>query len=126
MRRVSQVGIFRVCKDPNYIFLSGVSYFKTIALWGRYLVNGCFFTFKVVGIFCNRDGPVDVVTRLGTGRPQIGVRFLTGARNFLVCVQTSSAVPQPRVQWVPAALAVLVELPEREDDHWHVMVSLTL
>jgi len=55
-----------VRKDPNYIFVSGVSYFKNIRdLWGKYLFNGCTSPppLEVLELW-NRDGVVDIVTRL--------------------------------------------------------------
>ena len=74
----SALNIFRVPKDPNYIFVSGVSYFKNSrVVWGRYLVKGCTPPpLEVLEIFWNQDSVVDLVTRLEPERRRIGARLL--------------------------------------------------
>lgn len=87
-------------------------------MWGRYFVNGCTFfsPFEVLEIFWNQDSVVDIVTRLEPERRRIGPRLLTWTRNFLLCVQTGSAVTQPPVLWVPEA-SLLVKWLGHEGDH---------
>lgn len=81
-------------KDPNYIIVSGVSYFKNIRdVWGKYLFDGCTFPppLEVLEIIWNRDGVVDVVTRLSlttanwSSSPDIDKEFSSSRSHSLLC-----------------------------------------
>ena len=81
---------------------------------------------EVLEIFWNQDSVVDLVTRLEPERRRIGARLLAWTRNFLLCVQTGSAVTQPPVLWVPVASLLVKWLGVKVITHQHVMPRLRM